>query len=72
MKASELIEHLTSLIEKYWDLPVVWMWNDSDYWDYSVDEFTFEKWDLIKAWPDYYYSYRSGNLPTTPVFITNI
>lgn len=70
MKASELIEHLSSIIEKYWDLPVVWMWLDSDYWEYSITEFDFEKWNLVKEWDEYRYSYKDEL--TIPVFVTDI
>jgi hypothetical protein len=68
MKASELIAHLNALIKEHWDLHVVWMGNDSDFWDYSIDEFIFEKNELVKTeqWYRHRHIYKSET--TVPVF----
>lgn len=72
-KASDLIKHLQDLIDKYWDYPVVWLWNDSDDWRYNIDEFHFSLKELVQDenW-DYRYEHVFKTEKTEKVFSINI
>jgi hypothetical protein len=72
MKATELIEHLNKLIIEHWDLPLVWIGNDSDDWEYSINEFIFEKSYLVKENGQYRYNSSYKDEQITPVFYINI
>lgn len=63
-RASDLINHLQDLIDKHWNLELVWIWFDSDDWCYDIDEFIFSKEEVVKdkEWYRYPYPFREESI----------